>query len=88
MHYLDTPPSRQQLREILHMLGLPARALLRTHEAAYAQAGLEDSTLDDEALIAAMIAHPILIERPIVIKHGKAIIARPPERVLDILCGH
>lgn len=83
--YLDTPPDAAQLRELLALLGLPARALLRTGEPEYAQLGLADPTLGDDALVAAMAAHPRLIERPVFVHGGRAVIGRPPERVLELL---
>ena len=83
--YLDTPPSPAQLRELLGALDLPARALLRTGEDEYTALGLADVSLSDAALIEAMSAHPRLIERPIFVHHGRAIIGRPPERVLSLL---
>ncbi len=58
---------------------------MRKTEAAYREAGLDDPALDRAALIAAMVAHPVLIERPIVLAHGKAVIGRPPENVLTLL---
>jgi len=67
------------------MLGLEPRELLRSHEQEYTAAGLDNPGLDRDELIAAMVRYPRLIERPIVIKDGKAVIGRPPERVLDIL---
>jgi arsenate reductase len=85
VRYLDTPPDAETLRELLRMLGLPARSLLRSGEAEYTQLKLEDPALDDEALIAAMVAHPRLIERPIFVHEGRAVIGRPPERVLELL---
>ncbi|MDE3210469.1 MAG: arsenate reductase (glutaredoxin) [Pseudomonadota bacterium] len=83
--YLHTPPAAAELAGLLRQLGMPARGLLRTGEAEYRSLGLDDPALDDAALIAAMVAHPILIERPIVVAHGKAAIGRPPEAVLAIL---
>jgi arsenate reductase (glutaredoxin) len=83
--YLEQPPSATALRELLALLGLPARALLRSSEAEYAELGLADPSLDDDALIAAMAKHPRLIERPIFIHAGRAVIGRPPERVLELL---
>ncbi|HEY0660656.1 MAG TPA: arsenate reductase (glutaredoxin) [Lysobacter sp.] len=83
--YLDTPPSAEELRVLLHMLALPARALLRTGEAEYLDLGLDDPELSDAALITAMAAHPRLIERPIFINNGRAVIGRPPERVLELI---
>jgi len=85
VYYLETPPSPAELRELLRMLGTGARGLLRTGEPEYAELGLNDSSLDDEALVAAMAAHPKLIERPVFVHGGRAVIGRPPERVLDLL---
>lgn len=85
VRYLETPPDAATLRGLLKALGLPARALLRTGEDEYAALGLDDPTLGDEALIAAMVAHPRLIERPIAIRDGRAVIGRPPETVLELL---
>ena len=84
VEYLKTPPSREQLTEILNMLGLEPRQLMRTKEPEYKELGLDDENLSREQLIEAMIATPKLIERPIVIHDGKAVIGRPPEKVLDI----
>ena len=83
--YLEQPPSVAELRDLVQRLGLPARALLRTGEPEYAELGLADPSLDDEALIAAMHAHPRLIERPVFVHGGRAVIGRPPERVLELL---
>ena len=83
--YLKTPPDRETLEKILDMLGLEPRELMRTKEAEYKEAGLDNPGLSREQLIQAMIDLPKLIERPIVIKNGKAAIGRPPEKVLDIL---
>jgi arsenate reductase len=83
--YLDEPPTTDELRDILSLLGKSPRELMRTGEDAYKVNGLDNSALSDEELIAAMVANPILIERPIVIANGKAAIGRPPESVLDIL---
>lgn len=85
VHYLDTPLDAAHLRALLDLLGLPARDLLRAGEAEYTELGLDDRTLDDHALIAAMVAHPRLIERPVFVHGGRAVIGRPPERVLDLL---
>lgn len=83
--YLDSPPGAEQLRAILSALGRSPRQLLRTGEAEYRELGLADERLSDQQLIAAMVAHPRLIERPIVLARGKAALGRPPESVLDIL---
>lgn len=83
--YLDHPPSAAELSVLLKQLGMTARQLLRTGEAEYQSLGLDDPALDDASLVAAMVAHPKLIERPIVVANGKAVIGRPPEAVLAIL---
>ena len=83
--YLKTPPTFQQLDDIIQKLGIEPRDLMRTKEAAYKTNGLDDKSLNRQALINGMINNPILIERPIVIVNGKAVIGRPPEAVLTIL---
>lgn len=85
IYYLETPPSADELRSLLRMLGLPPRGLLRTGEPEYATLGLADPAIDDEAILQAMVMHPKLIERPIVVANGKAAIGRPPEAVLPLL---
>jgi len=85
VEYLTTPPTAEVLASILDMLGLEPRALMRRHEQEYTEAGLDNPALSRDELIAAMVRYPRLIERPIVIKDGKAAIGRPPEKVLDIL---
>ena len=83
--YLETPPDAATLDRILKLLGRAPRELMRRKEAAYKDAGLDDPSLTRAALIAAMVAHPILIERPIVLANGKAALGRPPEDALAIL---
>lgn len=83
--YLEQPPSAKELRELLQLLGCTARALLRSSEPEYEQLGLGDASVEEEALIAAMVEHPRLIERPVFIHNGRAVIGRPPERVLELL---
>ena len=85
INYLDNPPSAVELAALLKQLGMSARELLRTGEAEYLSLGLDDPALDEAALIAAMVTHPKLIERPIVVANGKAALGRPPEAVLAIL---
>ena len=82
--YLETPPSKDEIKEVLKMLGISARELMRTKEAIYKELGLKDVE-DEEKLIEAMVEHPKLIERPIVIKDGKAAIGRPIEKIVDLL---
>ncbi|MFA7428985.1 MAG: arsenate reductase (glutaredoxin) [Rhodospirillaceae bacterium] len=84
VEYLDTPPSADDLRGLLRKLGMESpRDLLRKKEAK--EVGLDDPALDDDALIAGMVANPRVIERPIVVKGDAARLGRPPEQVLEIL---
>lgn len=85
VEYLKTPPDAATLSRVLTMLGLEPRDLMRKKEKEYKEIGLDDPDLSRDALIAAMVAHPRLIERPIVVKDGKAALGRPPEAVLEIL---
>lgn len=82
--YLETPPDAEALRRLLVALDLGASELLRKGEPEYAALGLGDPALDDAALVAAMAAHPRLIERPILLRGARAVIGRPPERVLEL----
>ena len=84
VEYLADTPDAQELTEIIRLLGVPARDIMRTGEAIYKDLGLKDET-SETALITAMVHHPVLIERPIVVSDGKAAIGRPPEAVLKIL---
>jgi arsenate reductase len=83
VRYLDTPPDAEALKDVLGLLGMTPRALMRRKEAK--EAGLDDPTLDDAALIAGMVAHPAVIERPIAVANGRARLGRPPEAVLEVL---
>ncbi|WP_250654776.1 arsenate reductase (glutaredoxin) [Alkalimarinus coralli] len=83
--YLETPPSAEQLKDILAKLSMQPRQLMRTKEALYKENGLADTSLSDDQLIDAMVKFPKLIERPIVIANNKAALGRPPEDVLEIL---
>jgi len=85
IEYLSTPPDAATLTSILDMLGMEPRDLMRKREQEYSEAGLDKPGLSHADLINAMIEYPRLIERPIVIKNGKAILGRPPEKILDIL---
>lgn len=85
INYLETPPSAEELQRIIARLGIPARQLLRSGEEEYKTLGLADPSLSDRQLIEAMVAHPKLIERPILIAGEAAVIGRPPEKVLEIL---
>ncbi|RUM63061.1 MAG: arsenate reductase (glutaredoxin) [Sulfurimonas sp.] len=81
--YLQEPLTAAMLSSLLSKLGISARELMRTKETLYAELALE--TADDAQLIAAMVAHPRLIERPIIIKENRAVIGRPLEKVNDLL---
>ncbi len=85
IEYLKTPPDRATLERILDLLGLEPRDLMRKNESEYRENNLDDQLLDRDTLIDAMLAHPKLIERPIVMAGGKAALGRPPEQVLEIL---
>ncbi len=83
IRYLETPPTVRTLTEVLDALGLSPWALLRRQEPCFKALGLTPESPDHEC-IAAMIANPVLIERPIVVREGKAAIGRPPEAVLSL----
>ena len=85
IEYLSQPPSNKELNEILDLLGLEPRQLMRQQEDPYTELALHRENLSRDELIQAMIDNPILIERPIVIKGNKATIGRPPEKILEIL---
>ena len=85
IEYLKTPPSKNELDEILKMLAMEPRDLMRKQEKEYKNAHLDQPGLSRKDLITAMIKHPILIERPIVVANRKAVIGRPPENVLGII---
>jgi arsenate reductase len=85
VEYLKSPPSAAELGSILDALGIEPRALMRRDEVEYGALGLDRAELTRSDLIEAMVANPRLIERPIVVRDGKAAIGRPPEAVLAIL---
>lgn len=85
VEYLKAPPDAKTLNEILDMLGLEPGDLLRRGEAEYKEAGLDRQDLSRREIIQAMVEHPKLIERPIVVANGRARIGRPPESVLEIV---
>jgi len=85
IEYLDTPPDAATLDRLLAGLGMAPRELVRRKEAPYKALELADESLDRAVLIAAMVANPILIERPIVVNGDKVALGRPPESVLEIL---
>jgi arsenate reductase len=85
IEYLRDPPSVAELDDLLKLLDLSPREVMRHKEAAYEELGLDATDLDNAHLVEAIHRHPILLERPIVVSNGKAAIGRPPENVLAIL---
>ncbi|WP_409487725.1 arsenate reductase (glutaredoxin) [Pseudomonas promysalinigenes] len=85
VRYLETPPDAATLKALLGKLGIAPRQLLRSGEDEYKALDLANPVLTDAQLIDAMVQHPKLIERPILVAGGKAVIGRPPEKVLEIL---
>ena len=82
--YLKTPPDEAALRDLLKKLGLCTHEILRTKETAYVSCGLSSESSEAEILFA-IVAHPILLERPIIVKGNRAVIGRPPENVRELL---
>ncbi|HYE00639.1 MAG TPA: arsenate reductase (glutaredoxin) [Alphaproteobacteria bacterium] len=85
VEYLKTPPSRGELAALVARLGVPVRSLLREKGTPYADLGLDDPALTDDQLLDAVAAHPILLNRPIVLTERGARLCRPSEAVLDLL---
>ena len=85
IEYLKNPPGKSEMTGILALLGLDPRGLMRKKETEYKANGLDAPDLSDEQLLDALVEHPVLIERPIVLANGKAAIGRPPENVLKII---
>jgi arsenate reductase len=85
IEYLKTPPSRAELVDLIGRMGIPVRKLLRQKGTPYAELGLDNPALTDDQLLDAMMAHPILINRPIVVTPEGVKLCRPSEAVLDIL---
>jgi arsenate reductase len=87
IEYLKTPPSRAVLTDLIARMGIPVRAVLRQKGTPYDELGLGDESLTDDALLDAMLAHPILINRPIVVTEDAVKLCRPSETVREILPG-
>jgi arsenate reductase len=83
--YLKTPPGRAEVRDLATRAGVPLRALLREKGTPFAELGLDDPSLDDDRLLDAIEAHPVLLNRPIVVTSRGARLCRPSEAVLDLL---
>lgn len=84
VEYLQNPPAKQDLRNVLKKLKLKPIDIMRRKEAVFKENNLDDPAMSDEDLLDAMVANPILIERPIIVAGGKAAIGRPAEKVLEI----
>jgi len=84
VEYLKTPLTVEQLRSLHAMLGCPVRDMLRSGETEYAELGLDRDDLSDDQLYEAIVRHPILLQRPIVVRNGRAVIGRPPEDVASL----
>lgn len=84
VEYLKNPPTREELLDLMHMLDIKPIDVIRKNEAIYKK-NFKNHTLSDEQWIDVMVKFPVLIERPIIVRDGKAIIARPPEKVLEFL---
>ena len=85
IEYLKTPPTREELKGLIQRMGVSVRDVLRQKGTPYLELGLDDPALDDAALLSAMLAHPILINRPIVVSPKGVRLCRPSEQVLDLL---
>ena len=85
VEYVKTPPSRALLAQLIERMGIPVRALLRERGTPYDELGLDDPALSDDALLDAMVAHPILINRPIVVAPAGVKLCRPAESVAELL---
>ena len=85
MEYLKAPPTEDELDTLLGMLGMEPRELMRKREEEYKELGLGDGSLTRDQLIAAMVEHPKLIERPIAVSGDRAVMGRPTERVLELI---
>jgi len=85
VEYLKNPPSAGDLDAVLRMLGMEPRELMRSKENEFRELGLKDKSLSRDQLIAAMVEHPRLIERPVAISGDRAVLGRPTERVLELL---
>ncbi|HEV3428642.1 MAG TPA: arsenate reductase (glutaredoxin) [Paraburkholderia sp.] len=84
VEYLKTVPTVEQLKSLHALLGGPLRDMMRTNETEYAELGLADENVSDDQLYAAIAKHPTLLQRPIVVRNGRAVIGRPPENVATL----
>lgn len=85
IYYLETPPTSDELKQLLQKLNMGIRDILRKSEDEYDELGLDDESLSDEIIFEFVVEHPKLLQRPIVVKGDRAIIGRPPENVLSLI---
>lgn len=85
IEYLKTPLKEKEIKQLLQLLQLSPRELMRKNETVYKELDLDNPKLSEHELIKAIVEHPILLERPIVVHNHKAVIARPPEKLLEII---
>jgi arsenate reductase len=85
IEYLEDPPTAPELKRIIAMLGISARELLRNTEPVYKEADLDDDSLSEDDILKAICEYPVLMQRPVVICGSRAVIGRPPVRVLEII---
>ncbi|WP_412175893.1 arsenate reductase (glutaredoxin) [Enterobacter sp.] len=88
IRYLETPPSRDELKKLIADMAIPVRELMRTNVDPYKELGLAEDKFSDDELIDFMVAHPILINRPIVVTPAGTRLCRPADRVLELLTPH
>ncbi|MGH8127571.1 MAG: arsenate reductase (glutaredoxin) [Gammaproteobacteria bacterium] len=84
IEYLKTPPTAEQLERLAAQLNVPIREMMRSNEAVYKELGLGDAACNDDDLLSAIAKHPILLQRPIAVAGKRAVIGRPPEKVLEL----
>lgn len=84
VEYLKTPSTLDELQRLRALLGVPVREMMRENEEPYRALGLDDASLSDDALLKAIAEHPILLQRPLVVRGERAVIGRPPERVAEL----
>ena len=88
IRYLDTPLSKPAIKTLLTKLGVEIRDILRRNESAYTELGLHDAAMSGDAILNLLVSHPVLLERPIVVRGDRAVVGRPPETILQLLDGH
>ncbi|WP_323073954.1 arsenate reductase (glutaredoxin) [Mycetohabitans endofungorum] len=84
VEYLKTSPTLDDLKQLHALLGVPVREMIRDNEPTFAELGLDDTSLSEDALLKAVSDHPVLLQRPIVVRDSRAVIGRPPERIATL----